>query len=93
MFNLPALLSGHICSPSLNDDAQATITIIGGIVCIVTVLVARRAYHQSFQATEIDDEHIRQFVESAPLWRLRALQRTEGEGAKEPNELMFVRCL
>jgi len=86
MFDFPALLPVHSCSPSLNDAAQATIAIIGGIFCIVTVLVARRAYHQSFKTTEIDDEHIRQFVESAPLWRLRALQRTESEGAKEPKD-------
>ncbi|UOA16898.1 hypothetical protein [Sulfitobacter dubius] len=86
MFDFPALLGGHICSPSLNEDAQATITIIGGIVCIGTVLVARRAYHQSFKTTEIDDAHIRQFFKSAPLWRLRALQRTDGKGAKEPKD-------
>ena len=86
MFDFPALSPVHSCYPSLNDAAQATIAIIGAIFCIGTVLVARRAYHQSFKATEIDDEHIKRFVESAPIWRLRALQRTEGEGAKEPKD-------
>tara|TARA_R110002049_G_scaffold308898_1_gene514750 strand:- start:38 stop:319 length:282 start_codon:yes stop_codon:yes gene_type:complete len=86
MFDFPALLRGHFCSPSLNDPAQATIAIIGVIACIGTVLVARRAYHQSFKATEIDDELVRRFVESAPLWRLEALQSSGDKGAEpEPG--------
>ena len=84
MFDFPALLAGHFCSAPLNDSDQAAIAIIGGIVCIVSVLIARRAYHRSFKATEIDDELVRRFVESAPLWRLEALQST-GDKDAEPE--------
>ncbi|MFU1607903.1 hypothetical protein ACM25O_16245 [Sulfitobacter pontiacus] len=83
MFDLPALLGGHICSPSLNDAGQAVIAIIGMIVCVATVLVARHASHRSFKATEIDDELIRRFVESAPMWQLKALQYPEDKSAEQ----------
>jgi hypothetical protein len=34
-------------------------------------------------STVIDDELIRQFIESAPMWRLKALQFTEDKSAEQ----------
>lgn len=83
MFDFPALLAGHFCSAPLNDSDQAAFAIIGVSICVAALLVARRAYHRSYKATEIDDELIRRFVDAAPVWRLKALQSTEDKSAEQ----------
>ncbi len=83
VFDFPALSPNQFCSAPPNDAEQAVIAIIGMIVCVATVLLARQAYHRSFKATEINDELIRRFVESAPMWRLKALQHPDDKTAEQ----------
>lgn len=51
--------------------AQALIAICGMLGSIAALYLAKRAHDRSFRATEPDEELVKRFVESAPVYRLK----------------------
>lgn len=57
--------------------AQALITICGILGSIAALYLAKRAHDRSFRATEPDEELVKRFVESAPVYRLKDISSEE----------------
>ena len=57
--------------------AQALIAICGILGSIAALYLAKRAHDRSFRATEPDEELVKRFVESAPVYRLKDITSAE----------------
>ncbi|UWR39577.1 hypothetical protein [Sulfitobacter sp. W074] len=57
--------------------AQALIAICGILGSIAALYLAKRAHDRSFRPTEPDEELVKRFVESAPVYRLKDITSAE----------------
>ncbi|EDQ03284.1 hypothetical protein DSM14862_03839 (plasmid) [Sulfitobacter indolifex] len=57
--------------------AQALIAILGILGSIAALYLAKRAHDRSFRPTEPDEDLVKRFVESAPVYRLKNITSAE----------------
>ncbi|WP_300056480.1 hypothetical protein [Sulfitobacter sp.] len=57
--------------------AQALIAICAILGSIAALYLAKRAHDRSFRATDTDEELVKRFVESAPVYRLKDITSAE----------------